>query len=244
MNETSAFRRVAATLTIGSFTIAALMGIYALLGAGDFGETEARILLTTLVVGCTSICVLCYLATAGTRWAAVGAFGGFTAILPTVTALVLVWSDWDGGDAEPLVQTFGVGVVVAVTFAQVCLLLVLAGQRRQLALVLWATVAMSAAVAALVSALITEVIDEDIWKLLGVVAILDVLGTLVTIALAKFGGTEEGSPAPGRVRATLSAAHSAAISERSRATGRPAEELIDEALAQYLSAESGSPTRI
>ena len=57
--ETSAFRRIAATLTIGSFSIAALMGIVALLGGGDFGEGEGKIVLTTLIVGSASICMLC-----------------------------------------------------------------------------------------------------------------------------------------------------------------------------------------
>jgi len=47
---TSRFRRVVTTLTIGSFSVAALMGIVALLGGGDFGENEARVLLTTLTV--------------------------------------------------------------------------------------------------------------------------------------------------------------------------------------------------
>lgn len=234
MNETSTFRRVAATLTIGSFSVAALMGIAALLGAGEFGDNQARVLLTTLVVGSASICVLCYLATAGTRWVLVGAVGGIVAILPTTTALILVWSDWDGGPTSGLLKTFGIGVVVAVTLAQVCLLLALAGGRPKLGFVLWATVLMAAVVAGIVCGLITEAIDFDVWQLLGIAAILDVLGTLVTIALAKFGGRDESPAAPGRVRATLSPAHSAAISERARVTGRTADELVDEAVAQYL----------
>lgn len=233
MNETSTFRRVAATLTIGSFSVAALMGIAALLGAGDFGENQARVLLTTLIVGCASICVLCYLATAGTRWVLVGVAGAVAAIVPTATALVLVWSDWEGGDTTGLMKTFGIGLVVALTLAQLCLLLALAGSRRSLAPVLWATVIMAAVVALIVSGLITEAIDFDVWQLLGIVAILDVLGTLVTIALAKFGGRDE-APADGRVRLTLSPGQSAGIAARSRATGRPAEELVAEAVEQYL----------
>src|SRR4051794_31401694 len=103
--QTSRFRRVAATLTIGSFSVAALMGIVALLGGGDFGEGEVRVLLTTLIVGCASICVLSYLATAGTRWARVGAAGGVVVIVPVVTALLLVWSH-SAGDSETVVKTF------------------------------------------------------------------------------------------------------------------------------------------
>lgn len=232
MNETSTFRRIAAILTIGSFSIAALMGILALLGAADFGDNEARVLLTTLVVGCASICVLCYLATAGTRWVAVGVVGGITAVLPTVTALLLVWSDWDGGDVTGLLKTFGVGVVVAVTLAQVSLLLALAGARRGLAPVLWGTVATTVVVAAVVSGLIVGAIDGDVWKFLGIVGILDVLGTLVTIALAKFGGSAEAAGVGVRVR--LAPVHATALAEWSRATGRSTDDLVGEAVAHYL----------
>src|SRR5689334_23455298 len=139
MNETSAVRRIAETLTIGSFSVAALMGIVALLGGGDFGEGEARVLLTTLVVGCASICMLCYLATAGTRWVAFGIAGALVLVVPTATALYLVWSDWDL-DSDGVLKGFGVGVVLAVTIAQLCLLLALAGERESLRALLWPTV--------------------------------------------------------------------------------------------------------
>lgn len=232
MNETSTFRRVAATLTIGSFSIAALMGIAALLSGGDFGENQVRVLLTTLIVGCASICVLCYLATAGTRWVMAGAAGAAVAIVPTATALLLVWSDWDGGDMSGVLKVFGVGVVGAVTLAQVCLLLALAGARRPLAPVLWGTVIMATVVALIVCGLITEAIDFEVWQLLGVAAILDVLGTLVTIALAKFGGRDE-APAAG-VRVTLAPVYATALAERSRTTGRSTDDLVSEAVAHYL----------
>src|SRR5690348_11263383 len=139
MIETSTFRRVAATLTIGSFSVAALMGIAALLGGGDFGEGEGKVLLTTLVVGSASICMPCTLATSGTRFAPVGVVGAVATLVPTATALHLVWQDWDHvPDGE--LKLFGVGVVAAVTLSQVCLLLALAGARTHLRWVLAATV--------------------------------------------------------------------------------------------------------
>ena len=51
MNETSNLRRIAATSTIGSFSVAALMGILALLAGGSFGEGQGRVLLTGRAVG-------------------------------------------------------------------------------------------------------------------------------------------------------------------------------------------------
>lgn len=189
MNETSTFRRLAAALTICSFAVAALIGIVALLGGGHFGDSEARVLGTTLIVGCTSVCMLCYLATSGTRWASVGATGGVTVILPAATSLLLLWSESAEG-SEAVWRSYGVGVVAAATLAQICLLLALAGEREALAVVLWPTVVLAVVAALVASGMILG--DEgpgDTWRLLGVVGILDVLGTVVTIAVAKFGGT-------------------------------------------------------
>ena len=243
MTETSSFRRVAATLTIGSFSVAALMGILALLGGGSFGDNEARVLLTTLIVGSASICVLCYLATAGTRWAPVGATGGVVVLLPTITALLLVWSDWNDGPSDGLLKSFGVGVVLAVTLAQISLLLALAGEGR-LGAVLWPTIGVAVVVAALVAGMILGGVGaDDVWRLLGVLAILDVLGTLVTIALAKFGdrGTgrvERGRPGEEVVQVRLTAEQAAAVGALARRSGESREQVIAAALDEFLTRSS------
>lgn len=243
MDETSTYRRTAATLTIGSFSLAALMGIVALLGGGSFGEGEGRILLTTLIVGCASICMLCYLATSGTPWAATGVVSAIVLVVPVVTSLILVWSDWDlfDSDSEGMLKTFGIGVVAAVTLAQICLMLALAGGRDSLAFVLWSTVVLAVLLALLVSGMILGGVGaDDWWRVLGVIAILDVLGTLVTIALARFGGRHEPAAAtrPGSpgLHVTLSPAHARAVAELSRRTGRPPAELVEAALDRYLQA--------
>lgn len=186
------FRRLALFVTIGSFSVAAFMGVLALVGGGDFGEGEARVLLTTLLVGVTSIAVLCYLATAGTAYSLVGALGAACAIPTLLIGLVLVWSDdW----SEGMGQAFGVGTTVSASLAQVSLLLVLASSaaayvRRLLA----ATLVAVAWVAIHVSVLIIDFTASDgSLRLLGVVAILDVLGTVLVAALGKF-GSRVGSP--------------------------------------------------
>lgn len=243
MNETTNIRRVAATLTIGSFSVAALMGILALLGGGEFGDGEARVLLTTLIVGCASICVLCYLAVAGTPWAPVGVVGALVLIVPVVTSLVLVWADWDflGDDMDGTWKAFGVGVVAAATLAQICLLLALAAGRAARAFVLWSTVGLAVLLAILVSSVILGKAEaDDLWRFIGVIAILDVLGTLATIALAKFGGGEDADAAVTSRRApvgvALSDAHAATIEDLSRSTGRPPADLVAEAVERYLTA--------
>src|SRR5688500_10026133 len=124
----SPLRQPVLTLTIGAFSVAAFMGVVALL-SGSFGETQVRILLTTLVVGVSSICMLCYLATSGTSYAGVGVLGQVSLALPIFTGLMLIWGDLDIPAEEGWGQAFGIGCVVAATLAQVALLLALAGSR-------------------------------------------------------------------------------------------------------------------
>jgi hypothetical protein len=245
MIETTTFRRVAASLTIGSFSIAALMGIAALLAGGSFGEGEAKILMTTLIVGSASINLLCYLATAGTRFAQAGALGAVLLVVPVATSLHLVWQNWDEvPDGE--LKAFGIGVVAAVTLAQICLLLALAGERDNLRAPLWATVLLAVVVAVIVASLILGEVEADgIWRVLGVSAILDVLGTLVTIALSKFGGRDETSTPSrsGQLRVTLGEDQTAELEQLARRTGRSTDHLVAEAVDVYLgqmTAESGA----
>jgi len=235
VDDRSSLRRIAATLTIGSFSLAALMGIAALLGATPGGDTEWRVLLTTLVVGCASVCVLCYLGTAGSPWQVVGAIGGLVVVLPTVTALMLIWGSWDPNGGEEL-RAFGVGVVLAATLAQVCLLLALAGARPALRLVLGATVLMAAVVAVIACAMILGG-SADAWQLLGITAILDVLGTLVTIALAKFIRAEVPSD-DGRIRVTFTGDQAIALERVARSTGSTPEQVAAAAVDAYLMAQA------
>jgi hypothetical protein len=108
--------------------------------------------------------------------------------LPALLAGVLVRGPRVVADAFCAGVPGGPGVVAAATLAQICMLLALAGDRPALGLVLWPTVGLAAVLAVLVSGTILGEVDAgDFWRLIGVIAILDVLGTLVTIALAKFG---------------------------------------------------------
>jgi len=90
----------------------------------------------------------------------------------------------------------------------------------------------------IVSGMIIEAIDADnVWRVLGIAAILDVLGTLVTIALAKFGGRDEPAPARGTLQITIGADQAAELESLARRTGRPADHLVAEAVERFLGAE-------
>ena len=241
MTTPGSVRRLVVATTIGSFSLAALMGVLALIGSGDVGETEARVLLTTLVVGATSVAVLCYLATGETPYQPVGVAGGLVVLVPLLTSLWLIWlEDVDSG-SEAVWKAFGIGVVVAATLAQASLLLALAGPRPSLRPLLLATLALATVLAVLVSAVILGAYDDGgLWRAIGVVAILDVLGTVVAMALAVLGGARAvgHDHDDDRDRATrpveLPAALVVGLDERARVTGRPRAELLAEAVADYL----------
>lgn len=225
-------RRAIVTVTIASFSVAALLGVLALLG-GDFGDTQVRVLLTTVTVGVVSIGVLCYLSTAGTPYQAVGALGGVSVLVPLVTALLLIWAEERLGSNDDAVwQAFGVGAVVAGTLAQACLLLAVAHRKSPVVRVLLVlTLVLSALLAAVLSALILGAApDEDYMaRAVGVIAILDVLGTVVVAALGKFGPGPEGTE-----KVSLPDDLVAGLDRRAAATGRSRDEIAAAAVEQYL----------
>lgn len=231
-------RRVIVIVTIASFSVAALLGVLALLGGGEFGETQVQVLLTTLVVGVVSVAVLCYLATAGTSYQVVGAFGGLAAMVPLATSLLMIW----GGDdrfADGLVEAFGVGTIAAATLAQVCLLLVLvAGRGPGLRVLLALTLLLATLLAAILSALVlgADADDDATARLIGVIAILDVLGTVVVAALAKFGPDERGDR--GRASVAVPPDLLDAVDRRAAEQGRTRQQVVEDALRSHI----GSPT--
>jgi hypothetical protein len=220
-------RRAVLAVTISSFTIAALMGIAALLGAGGFGETSIRVLLTTVVVGCASVVTLCCLVVVGGRFQPVGVVGVLLAVATAGLGLLMVWSGSDDL-IENLYETFGVAITASLTVAQICLLLGLAGARRSLAPLMWSTVVLAVVVASMVSALITGYDPAaDFLRTLGVVAILDVFGTLITIAVGVFGRDSRS------MTITLTPGIAARLQAQSADTGRAVRDLVDEALVRY-----------
>ncbi len=242
-SSTAPVRKAIVRVTIGSFSVAALMGIAALLGAGGFGETEGRILLTTLLVGVVSITVLCYLATAGRPSQPVGVAGGVAVLVPFVTGLLMTWGDVQQGPAEGVLRTFGVGAIVAGTLAQASLLLPIAqSAASRLRRLLAATLFFAAVLALMTSAMVlgADTGDDGYYRVLGVVAILDVLGTVVVAALARFGAADPRArhheppvaPAFPALTPELQASLDAFVSR----TGRSREETVRAALEQYLAA--------
>jgi len=182
------FRRAAVVAVIVSLSITAIIGIVTLLG-GSFGEVQGKVMLSTLVVGAYSIALLADLAVAGreVRW--VGYAGILVSSVCAIAALLLIWADFGGTESEPIRKTFWVTLVLAGSLAQVNLLLLLARRRHPaVRWGLWATIGLAVVLAVLLLLLILtdgEVGSENYARLLGVVAILDVLGTIVVPVLSR-----------------------------------------------------------
>ena len=237
-SSTAPVRSWIVRVTIGSFSIAALLGIVALLSGGEFGQTQGRILMTTLLVGVVSMAVLCYLATAGRRSQPVGVAGGITVLVPFATGLVMIWADLQDAPGDGLVRTFGVGAIVAATLAQVCLLLAVGEKAASLARrLLLVTIAFAGLVAVLTSLLVVgyDPAGDDYYRAVGVVAILDVLGTVVGAALMRFGRSTGPGNRPDVV--TVPTDLAARLASHAAATGRSRDEVVAAALDRYLTEE-------
>ena len=239
---TTPIRKVIVRVTIGSFSLAAILGIIALLSGGEFGQTQFRVLLTTLLVGVVSIAGLCYLGTAGRPSQPVGVAGGVVVLVPLVTALLMIWRDVENGPSAAVLKTFGIGAAVAATLAQASLLLTL-GERGRPAVrrILLGTLALAAVLAAMVSALVAGFTPAEggyYHRLLGVVAILDVLGTVVVAALMKFAGGDLE-----RVRAEVHLTPDLAerVAELAARSGQGSDEVVAAAVRLYLDAGSTQP---
>ena len=236
-DSTARIRKIIVRLTIGSFSIAALLGILALLMGGEFSETQGNVLITTLLVGVVSIAVLCYLTTAGKRYQWVGILGGISASFPTVIGLILIWSQFDS-DLQFIWKAFGVGTTLAATLAQVSLLLSLVDNAKPaIRKILYATLLFAAVVAGMI--IVPIVFDfyemhDWYWRILGIVAILDVLGTVTVAALSKFGSSDK----PDDVTLTISSALDSRLVDAAKTTGRSKSDIVSEALENFLDGPS------
>ena len=193
MNLRSA-RRIAIIAIVASLSLTALIGIITLLSGDIFGETAGKVLLTTLLLAGFSITVLCHLAVVGRALKLVGFVGVGVSGVALICGLLLIWRDWNNyDDIEALLKTFGVFGVLAVSFAHANLLLLL-GQRRNrvVRVLLYVTVALIGIVALMLCLPIATGGDipgengDGYWRLLGVVGILDVLGSIVLPVTGRF----------------------------------------------------------
>ena len=177
-------RRIFLWTMIVSLSLAAAMGIAAIL-MPRFGRTQERILVTSLLVGVFSLPALGSAIVIGRRkllgwmWSALA-----STLLAMALWLLLVWSNsrYRDGDWTEVVSKFAATFTVAsVVLAQAGLLMLLRIEQGGFSSVRIATIACSAVLGSLIMLVIWFELDEpEIGKMLAVLAILAVCGTIVT----------------------------------------------------------------
>jgi hypothetical protein len=178
MGESVNLKKIFLITMIISLTISALIGIFTFI-FGNFGSIEIRILVTTLSIGGFSLTALSSstLQSKGNlailSWAGIG-----TSIVGFLWSLLLIW---EIGDFEHTWKFMLILIVLAFSIAHSSLLLLINPRKTGVAIVLATTLLFISIVALLLIVLIIGSFDigELYFRILGVFAILDVLGTVV-----------------------------------------------------------------
>lgn len=185
-------RRAAIWTIIVSLVMAAGIGIFTIV-SGEFGETQGKVLLTTLAVAAFAILALCHLAIINRDVRIVGWVGIGTSVLAFVAAATLIWWNWGefgyGGASDvyaTITKAFSLLTLAAVSFAHANLMLLLAATPLRwlrialdLNLVLIGLVPLLVAPAILTDgAFPPQSLADVYWRFFGVVLILDALGTV------------------------------------------------------------------
>jgi hypothetical protein len=184
-------RRIAVWGVVVSLVITAIIGIYTII-SGEFGETQGKVMLTTLSVAAFSVLSLCHLAVFGRDVKIVGWIGIGTSGIALVLSTVLIWWDWNdymftASDLYMnITKSFAITALVAVSLAHANLMLLLRSAPLR-----WIRVALDIALVliTIVPTLVIPVILSDgnfppmsfqdvYWRFFGVILILDALATI------------------------------------------------------------------
>lgn len=186
MEQNFNFKKTFLITMIISLSISALIGIFVFLFL-DFGETEARLLLSTLAIGGYSLTGLCCSVLYEKRkFIPLAIFGMIISVIGFIYTLSIIWEAidfWNVGSWKALI----ILIVLAFSTAHSCLLLLIKSDKTIVNGTLSVTIIFISLVALmLIIMTLNELgLGEFSFRLLGVFAILDVLGTVVTPILNK-----------------------------------------------------------
>jgi hypothetical protein len=194
MDSSFNFKRTFLLSMIISLSISALIGIVIFL-FGDFGDTEARLLMTTLSVGGYSLTGLCCSVLYEQRRFTAFAIGGMAvSVIGFVYTILAIWEVIDL-DTQMTAETLSTLIILAFSTAHASLLMQIRSEKGIVNGSLAATLVFIAIVAFMLIYLVLNGFGdagEFFYRLLGVFAILDVLGTIVTPILKKVYSGKEG----------------------------------------------------
>jgi len=169
---------------IAALGLSALVGIYIFL-FGDAEETEMRILTTTLAIGVFSLLGLSCATLQnreGLRWLSITGV-----IIPIIAFIITVYGIWSDSEIKDLWKAAGIATTLAVGLAHVSLLLLIRIKSSKTKYVLAATILFIIIVSVMfINGILCDFEQGEFYfRLLGVFAILDVLGTITTPLLNK-----------------------------------------------------------
>jgi hypothetical protein len=187
-------------LSLVCLTAAAFVAVVALL-AGELDDPEDQIL-----AACAAIALYNATASAGVALLArpdlngLGAATIGTSAFALLFALLMIADDFDGELAEP----WGIATAAALALTQAAVML---GRAREtdppaVRAATLATVGSGVLLAGLViTAILAEDPDDEGWRVLSVVAVVNVLGMLLAPILRRLSAPQAPAPEPGRVAA-------------------------------------------
>jgi hypothetical protein len=195
-------RRATVIVIIVAFAASAIIGIYALL-AGDVDETVGKVLGTTAVVGLASVSILCHLAIVGRAIRVIGFVGIAASVVAFATAMVMIWTNWgENWDAQgQWGKALLLSGLLAGFLAQANLLLLLSSRKNlvirislRATFVAIALVYICVALLTLTDGHIADGWNEGFGRMVGVFAILDALGTVLSPVLGLVLKSRESKP--------------------------------------------------
>jgi hypothetical protein len=163
-----------------SLSASGLIGIFIFL-FGEFGDTEVKLLMTTLSVGICSLTGLCCASIySSAKYRKFSMLGIATAGLCFLFSLAAIWSN--PKDIQVVWKIQLTILVLSITFAHISLLLNIKPTKKLVKFILIFTLLFISIVAAMLLLLIFGGFEDTdfFFRLLGVFAILDVLGTIIT----------------------------------------------------------------
>ena len=192
-------RRTFLHVLIVSVAISALLGIIALLSE-RFGETQVKVLLSTLcVAGASILAMACSAVWERGRAHAFALPGIGASILGFLLVLVGIWSEAKADEFWKSATT----LVIGATFCAHAALLYLASLAPRFLWVRPATIAATALLGALLIYLLWAEDDvESAWRVAGILAILGSAGTILTPVFQRMsrGEAADGGASPGGPR--------------------------------------------
>ena len=179
-------------LLIVSVGLSALLGIVALL-SDHFGETQVKVLLSTLCVAGASILAMACSAVWERGKAHAFALPGIGAsILGFLLFLVGIWAEVNSNPYWKSATT----LVIAATFAAHASLLFLASLAQRFRWVRPATIGATALLGSLLIYMIWQEGEfQDAWRIVGILAILGSAGTILTPVFQRMSGGKVGGEA-------------------------------------------------